>query len=57
MFDYQTKATALAESAPLIERSIKTYRFLPELHAVMATAPATYQAYLDTFELFEKKLR
>lgn len=29
MFDYHTKATALAESVPLIERSIKTYSFLP----------------------------
>jgi len=55
MYDYHTKATALAESVPLIERSIRTYGFLPKLHAVMAAAPATYQAYLDTFELFEKK--
>lgn len=55
MFDYPTKATSLAESAPLIERSIKTYSFLPKLHAVLAASPATYQAYLDTFELFEKK--
>lgn len=55
MFDYHTKVTASTESAPLIERSIKTYGFLPKLHAVLAASPATYQAYLDTFELFEKK--
>jgi alkylhydroperoxidase family enzyme len=55
MFEYHTKATALAESIPLIERSIKTYGFLPKLHAVLAASPASYQAYLDTFELFEKK--
>ena len=55
MFEYLSKDSAPAESAPLIERSIQTYAFLPKLHAVMAVAPATYQAYLDTFALFEHK--
>lgn len=55
MFDYLTKDTAPAESVPLIERSIRTYAFLPKLHAVLAVSPAAYQAYLDTFEYFEKK--
>lgn len=54
-FAYLDQNTAPAESLPLIERSIKTYTFLPKLHAVMAAAPAAYQAYLDTFDLFENK--
>lgn len=53
MFDYLTKETAPAESLPLIERSRKTYGFLPKLHAVLANAPAAYHAYLDNFALFE----
>lgn len=52
-FDYLDQRTAPAASLPLIERSIKSYTFLPKLHAILANAPATYQAYLDTFALFE----
>lgn len=52
-FKYFDQKTAPTESLPLIDRSIRTYDFLPKLHAVMAEAPATYRAYLDTFELFE----
>lgn len=54
IFEYLDKDTAPNESAALIDRSLKTYGFLPKLHAVMAMAPATYQAYLDTFALFEQ---
>jgi AhpD family alkylhydroperoxidase len=54
MFTYHSKETAPADSRPLIERSIATYTFLPNLHAVLAEAPAAYRAYLDTFELFER---
>ncbi len=53
MLEYLTKENAPAESVPQIERSLKTYGFLPKLHAVLANAPAAYQAYLDNFELFE----
>ena len=53
MFDYLTKENAPLESLPHIERSLKIYGFLPKLHAVLANAPAAYQAYLDNFELFE----
>src|SRR5690242_11289677 len=49
MFKLLTKETAPDESAPLVDRSVATYGFLPNLHAVLAAAPATYQAYLDTF--------
>lgn len=53
MFTNYTKENAPKESAPQIERSVKNYGFLPKLHAILAEAPATYQAYLDTFALFE----
>lgn len=55
VFTYYTKEGASEKAAPLIERSIKTYGFLPKLHAVLAEAPAAYQAYLDTFSLFENE--
>lgn len=53
MFTSYSKETAPAESLPQIERSLKNYGFFPKLHEVLAGAPAAYQAYLDTFELFE----
>lgn len=53
MFIYHTKETAPAESAPLIDRSIAAFGILPKLHQVMAEAPATYEAYLTTFQLFQ----
>ena len=55
IFEYLDAKHAPAESRPLINRSNKTYGFLPKLHAIMAAAPATYQAYLDTFDLFENR--
>jgi alkylhydroperoxidase family enzyme len=54
-FKSYTKENAPKDSAPLIEQSLKNYGFLPNLHAILAEAPATYQAYLDTFALFEHK--
>jgi alkylhydroperoxidase family enzyme len=53
MFTYFTKETAPQDAQPLIERSLKNYGFFPRLHAILAVAPAAYQAYLDTFALFE----
>lgn len=53
MFTSYTKDNAPTESLPQIQRSIKNYGFLPKLHQILAEAPATYQAYLDTFALFE----
>ena len=53
MFKSYTKENAPKESLPQIERSLTNYGFLPKLHAILAEAPATYQAYLDTFALFE----
>lgn len=53
MFKYFTKEDAPKDSLPQIERSLKNYGFLPTLHQILAGAPAAYQAYLDTFALFE----
>jgi alkylhydroperoxidase family enzyme len=55
MFTYHSKQSAPRESLPLIEQSIATYGFLPKLHQVLADAPASYQAYLATFDLFQSK--
>jgi alkylhydroperoxidase family enzyme len=52
-FRYYTEEDAPKEAAPEIARSLKNYGFLPNLHAVLAEAPAAYKAYLDTFALFE----
>jgi alkylhydroperoxidase family enzyme len=53
MFRSYTQEDAPTESRPQIERSLKNYGFFPKLHQVLAGAPAAYQAYLDTFALFE----
>lgn len=45
--------TAPEASRPLIAATVGTYGFLPSLHAVMAAAPALYEAYLGTSRLFE----
>ncbi|WP_217983284.1 carboxymuconolactone decarboxylase family protein [Actibacterium ureilyticum] len=54
-FTYHTRDTAPAESAPLIDASIKAYGFHPKLHQIMAAAPATYRAYLETFRIFAEE--
>lgn len=54
MFEYLTQENAPAESQELVGRSLKNYGFLPNLHQILAAAPAAYRAYLDNFELFEK---
>ncbi|KPF66508.1 carboxymuconolactone decarboxylase [beta proteobacterium AAP99] len=52
MFTYYTKDNAPIESQPLVQRSLKAWGFLPNLHAVMAEAPAVYEAYMDTWDTF-----
>lgn len=53
-FTYYNKETAPEESKPLVEQSQKAFGMLPNLHAVLAEAPATYEAYNTTFDLFMK---
>lgn len=55
MFTYHTRETAPAESGPLIDASIKAYGFFPKLHQILAEAPATYRAYLETFRIFAEE--
>lgn len=52
MFIYHTKETAPAESAPLIDRTVKNFGSLVNLHALLAEAPATYEAYHAAFDHF-----
>lgn len=54
-FTYHDRTTAPQESKELIDASIAGYSFLPNLHAVMAEAPATYKAYLETFRIFTEE--
>lgn len=53
-FIYHTMASANEDAKSLIKKSEEAYGFLPKLHAVLAEAPITYEAYLDTFEAFGK---
>lgn len=55
MFTYHSEDTAPAESAELIAASKAAYGFFPKLHQVMAEAPATYRAYLETFRIFAEE--
>ena len=54
-FTYHTRDTAPAESRPLIDAFVAAYGFFPKLHQVMAEAPATYAAYLETFRIFAQE--
>ncbi len=44
-FELHTQETAPAESQPLLEKSVKNFGMIPNLHAVMAEAPALLEAY------------
>ena len=55
MFDYHTPETAPEKSLPLLELSQKNYGFHPMLHRVLAEAPISYEAYLETFRLFTEE--
>jgi len=45
--------TAPEESKPLLEKSMKAYGMIPNLHGVLAEAPGIYEAYLSLHNLFE----
>ncbi len=55
MFTYHGLNSAPEQSRPLVEQSLKGFGMLPNLHRILAEAPATYQAYITTFELFMKQ--
>lgn len=54
MFTYHSIESAPQEAKPLIEQSLKGFGMLPNLHKILAEAPATYEAYSTTFNLFMK---
>ena len=53
-FELHTQETAPAESQPLLEKSVKSFGMIPNLHAVMAEAPALLEAYQASHEIFQK---
>ncbi|SHE60194.1 Alkylhydroperoxidase family enzyme, contains CxxC motif [Microbulbifer donghaiensis] len=54
MFTYYDIENAPEESKPLMEESLQAFRMIPNLHKVLAEAPATYEAYNTTISLFMK---
>lgn len=51
-FTYYDVDSASDDARPLIEASQKSFGMLPNLHRILAEAPATYEAYNTTFGLF-----
>ncbi|SDJ85133.1 Alkylhydroperoxidase family enzyme, contains CxxC motif [Ferrimonas sediminum] len=51
-FTYYDEESAPEESQELVKGSLKAFGMLPNLHRVLAEAPATYEAYNNTFGLF-----
>ncbi len=53
-FQLHTRTTAPAGSQPLLESSVKSFGFIPNLHGVMAEAPAVLASYQFVHEQFLK---
>lgn len=53
-YKLHTQETAPADSQPLLDKSLKAFGMIPNLHAVMATAPAVLEAYQDLHRLFQQ---
>ncbi|MEH6631349.1 MAG: carboxymuconolactone decarboxylase family protein [Halopseudomonas aestusnigri] len=53
-FKLHTQETAPSDSQPLLENSLKSFGMVPNLHAVMAEAPAVLEAYQNLHTLFQK---
>jgi len=51
-FTRYTPETASEEAKPLLEKSLKGYGMIPNLHAVLAESPETYKAYGQLQDLF-----
>lgn len=52
MFTYYDKENAPEKSQPLMEQSIAIFGMLPNMHRILAEAPASYEAYNTTYSLF-----
>ncbi len=55
MFTYHDIDTAPEASKALMEKSIANFGRLPDMHRILAEAPAAYEAYLTTMALFANK--
>ncbi len=53
-FRLHTQASAPDDSQPLLENSLKSFGMIPNLHAVMAEAPALLEAYQTLHQLFQQ---
>ncbi|MFC3052008.1 carboxymuconolactone decarboxylase family protein [Kordiimonas pumila] len=54
MFTYFDKETAPKESVKQMEQSVAIFGMLPNMHRILAGAPATYEAYNTVYNLFTK---
>ena len=55
MADYKVHTLDSAgDSAPLLEKSMETFGFIPNLHGVMAESPAMLKAYQTMHAIFSK---
>ena len=53
-FDIHTIESAPEASKPLLEDSEKAYKFIPNLHGVMAESPALLEAYKTIGDIYAK---
>jgi alkylhydroperoxidase family enzyme len=51
-FTLHDQASAPEQSKPLLEKSVKAFGMIPNLHAVMAEAPGVLEAYQQLHDLF-----
>ncbi|WP_439859145.1 carboxymuconolactone decarboxylase family protein [Pseudomonas sp. MBLB4136] len=51
-FTLHDQASAPEQSKPLLEKSMKAFGMIPNLHAVMAEAPGVLEAYQQLHDLF-----
>jgi alkylhydroperoxidase family enzyme len=56
MFTYHDENTAPAASVPIIQKSKAAFGFLPNLHKILAEAPATYEAYTSLYNAATTKI-
>ena len=55
MFTYYEKDTAPEKSQALMDQSVAIFGMLPNMHKILAGAPATYEAYNTVYSLFTKE--
>ena len=53
-FELHTRETAPADSQTLLDNSLETFGMIPNLHAVMAGAPAMLEGYQTLHQLFQQ---